>query len=289
MALTPNNIYQLNDIEIKEHLIPDGAVWKDDTKAKNAGFSGAGAAYKANVLLGRGSGKVSGVVVHNTGRGRYIGVRCTEDGDVAEVYTRACYPNENLNSARVHLFLSEIGCWQSLRMGTGLVSTDPLGTAEVAWSTGDGTYGLGNNNCIAIECCMDDTTNSYNSEIEARAAKIIAYLLYSNSLNINQLYTHTYFVNNMNGDKYENVDTQNTHKPSSGKYCPIYILPHWATFKAQVKAELAILNGDTPIVEPTIYVGDHAYLTENALFTNGKTPEKWVYSTNLLEIGRAHV
>ena len=125
--LTANATYTLNGVIIREKIIPDSAVWKNDEKAKNAGFSGAGYKYKANLKLSRGSGKVKGVTVHNTGRGRYVGKYSDSGtGGVAEVYTRATYPNENMNSARVHFYVDEYGAWQNLKAGTGLTPADPL-------------------------------------------------------------------------------------------------------------------------------------------------------------------
>lgn len=55
--LTPNSTYKINGVTVNEKIIPDGTVWKDEKKAKNAGFSGAGAAYKKGQRLSGALGK----------------------------------------------------------------------------------------------------------------------------------------------------------------------------------------------------------------------------------------
>ena len=86
--LTPNSTYKINGVTVNEKIIPDGTVWKDDEKAKNAGFSGAGAAYKRGQRLSGGTGKAKSVTIHNTNDLANV----YDDG---EQYTRATY-NENI-------------------------------------------------------------------------------------------------------------------------------------------------------------------------------------------------
>ena len=50
------------------------------------------------------------------------------------------------------------------------------------------------------------------------------------------MFTHTHWLN-VKAGKTGDVDTLNTMK-NSYKMCPLYILPHWAAFKAKVQAYL---------------------------------------------------
>lgn len=44
--LTPNTTYTINGVKVCEKIIPDGTVWKNDSKAIKAGFT-PGALYKS--------------------------------------------------------------------------------------------------------------------------------------------------------------------------------------------------------------------------------------------------
>ncbi len=39
LVLTPNYTYIANGVTVNEKIIPDGTVWKDEAKAKPAGFA----------------------------------------------------------------------------------------------------------------------------------------------------------------------------------------------------------------------------------------------------------
>jgi len=91
MALTPDKTRVEFGLTIHEKIIPWGAVWPR-TVYDNSGkvrFS-KGAKYKADQLLSRGTGKPAGVTIHNT-----------EGSANAETYTRATWPNGNMNDVRV--------------------------------------------------------------------------------------------------------------------------------------------------------------------------------------------
>lgn len=224
--LKPNTTYKINSVLINEKIIPDNTVWKDKNKAVKAGFS-QGEKYKRCHKLSNGTGKVQGVTIHNTDD-------LTNVDDDAEQYTRATY-NENMGSVRVHYYVDEKGAWQNLKAGTGLSANDPKGSAEVGWHSGDGNTGMGNGTTISIECIMKNGTAKDDLTAEDNTARLAAYLLAQNNLSIEQLYTHTYFINKSQGIN-GSVDTMNTYKiPGIYKYCPLYILPHWAEFKAKVK------------------------------------------------------
>lgn len=294
--LIPDKVYTLNGVKINEKIIPDSAIWEDFDKCVTAGFVDVderdvfdkGVAYKANVKLSNGTGKVQGVTIHNTGRGAFKGKYSNEStGGVAEVYTRATYPNQNMNSARVHFYVDEYSAWQNLKAGIGATENDPIGYGEVGWHAGDGTKGVGNNTTISMELVMDDTNGEYNAKVEDNAARIAAYILVANDLDIDKLYTHTYFINRSKNYIFDNVDEQNTYRyPKARKYCPIYVLPHWDEFKALV-ARYMVELGATVKEEPSITVDRFIELDEVKIksdvttYYNGKTIPTWVKNSIL--------
>lgn len=80
---------------------------------------------------------------------------------------------------------------------------------------------------------------------EDNCARLAAYLLHAYGLNINHLYTHTYWLNVRDGKK-GSVDELNVkHHPY--KMCPAYILPHWQAFKKKVAKYLHELEGNKKV------------------------------------------
>lgn len=172
---------------------------------KNSGKYRKGDLFKADRLLSGGTGKVEYVTVHNTED--IAEARGTND---AEQYTRATWPNANMADVRVHYYIDETDCWQNLRED------------EVGWHAGDGNYGPGNDTSLAIEIIMDGSGSAADRAAEDRGALLAAILLDRHGLGIDRL---------------------KAHKDWSGKFCPIYILPHWAQFVAKVEAHLAVIRG----------------------------------------------
>ena len=213
MAITPDKIITIAGIQIKQKIIPDGLRWKDPTKARNAKFS-PNALYKANVKMS----KVNTITIHNTADLDNI-------QDDAERYTLATY-NENMGSVRPHLYVDESSVWQLLEFD------------EVAWCNARGTYNTGAIDDIAIECIMNENKQS-DTVAEDKTARLAAYFLHENDLDISALRTHTYWINkNLGLDG--SVDYLNTHIDKRAiKVCPLYIMPHWAKFKATVEKYLA--------------------------------------------------
>jgi N-acetylmuramoyl-L-alanine amidase CwlA len=252
MALTPNATATVLGVKINEKIIPDGYRWKDDTKAKKAGFD-AKALFKANEKLN--DGKVSFVTIHNTNDLDNV-------HDDAEQYTRATYPNENMGSSRVHYYVDELGAWQNLKAGTGLFAADPKGSAEVGWHSGD--YALangGNRTSLSIEIIMNDNAE-HDAKAKDNGARIAAWLLYVHGLSIDKLVTHTYWVNKAAGKTFSDPDAQSTNLISGRKWCPSYIFAsnnpqvakkNWLAFKALVKTYLDELSApkETPKKEET--------------------------------------
>ena len=233
--LTPNSTYKINGVTINEKIIPDGTVWKDGQKAKNAGFSGAGAAYKKGQRLSGGTGRAQSVTIHNTNDLANV----YDDG---EQYTRATY-NENMNSSRVHFYVDDTGAWQNLKAGTGMVTADPVGAAEVSWHSGDGSVADGGNmTSLSIEIIMGES-QAHDELAKDNGARVAAWLLWKHGLTIDKLVTHTYWVNKSAGKKFADVDEQCTNLISGKKWCPTYIfgssnhttaLKNWKAFKSLV-------------------------------------------------------
>ena len=165
--LKPDNIRTEHGLEIKEKIIPWGAVWP-----KDSGNFKKGDQYKADRLLSDGTGKVQYITIHNTDD--IVEAVGTND---AEQYARATWPNANMGDVRVHYYIDETDCWQQLRED------------EVGWHAGDGR-GPGNDSSIAIEIIM--TGNGYISDqmAEDRGALLAAILLDKHDLSIDQLKAH---------------------------------------------------------------------------------------------------
>ena len=153
-----------------------------------------------------------GITVHNT-----ESISVSSSTTMAEQYTRATV-NGNMKDVRVHFYVDDVCAWQNL----------PLSLS--GWHAADGS-GNGNSKTIAIEVIGD------SAKAEANAVKLTAYLLKQYGLNADSnLFTHTHWLNVMDG-KSGTIDYLNT-ADNSRKMCPIYILPHWSTFKNNVKNAL---------------------------------------------------
>lgn len=116
---------------------------------------------------------LAGVTIHNTGAIKVSGTT------MAEQYTRATR-NGNMNSVRVHYYVDDKEAWQNL----------PLDWQ--GWHAADGN-GDGNTATIAIECI------GQSAEAEDNTARLAAWLLKQNGMGVQQLYTHTYWLNVRDG------------------------------------------------------------------------------------------
>ena len=144
--LTPDATRTEHGLVINEKIIPWGAVWPKDSGAYKKG-----AQYKADRLLSGGTGKVKGVTIHNTNDLKNV----EED---AEQYTRATWPNANMNDARVHYYVDDINAWQNLRED------------EVGWHAGDGRKATGGNETtLSIEIIMDGSGSKEDRVYSGRA------------------------------------------------------------------------------------------------------------------------
>lgn len=245
MAIEPNATYTVNGVRVQEKIIPDGTVWKDDAKARAAGFR-KGNLYKKQQKLTNKTGHPLTITIHNTQGHKGI-------DDEGELYTRATY-NENMGSARVHFYVDSNGAWQNLKAGTGMCPNDPEGSAEVSWHAGDGSDPNGGNyTSLSMEIIMGEAETSVNAKAYDNGARLTAWLLWKHGLTINNVVTHTYWVNRKAGKIFSNVDEQCCNIIYGQKWCPAYIfnsnnknvaLKNWKAFKSVVQKYLDEYNGN---------------------------------------------
>lgn len=195
--LKPDKTTTLNGVKVNEYLL---------TKHNP---------HRINMPTASMEGKIIGVTIHNTDW-----IRTAAGTTPAEQYTRATV-NGNMNDVRVHYYVDNTCAWQNL----------PLTLS--GWHAADGS-GNGNRRTIAIECIMSSAYNSTDKKSEDNAARLAAALLKKYGLSINNLYTHTHWLNVRDG-RTGTVDQLNTMH-NSYKMCPAYILPHWAAFKGKVQS-----------------------------------------------------
>jgi len=256
--LTPDATRTECGLVINEKIIPWGAKWpKDSGKYKK------GQKFKADKRLSGGTGKVAGVTIHNTNDLENV----EED---AEQYTRATWPNANMNDARVHYYVDDINAWQNLE------------DTEVGWHAGDGS-GPGNGTTIAIEIIMDGSGSKEDLGAEANGVILAALLLKKYGLTVEQLYTHNHWMG------HPDAIVQGARKN-----CPLYILPHWEQFKAKVAAKLAELNGagtDAPTEEAKTAIMGEARATaqQMALYCRSKNAEPKLTSCSLEELAEMYL
>ena len=144
------------------------------------------------------------------GTGRILGITIHNTGASAdaETYTRATF-NQNMNTSRVHFYVDKNEAWQNLEEN------------EVGWHAGTGDRGLGNDSYIAIEIIMGSERGRDDRKAEENGALLAAYLMKKYDLKFTDLVTHQHW---------------------SGKYCPIYILPHWDEFVELVRNKYELLS-----------------------------------------------
>lgn len=216
--LVPDRILKIkvgkDILTINQKIIPDSMVAGKDI----CSYIKKGEPVKPCEKLG-GDGKPRGITVHNT-----ADIKVAEGTNAAEQYCRATY-NGNMAGVVVHFYVYRGDIWQ-------LLSED-----ECGWHATDGSSrkqsqrkGMeigGNLDTIAIECIGDI------DESEQTTAKLVAYLLDKHGLNPStDVYTHNYFY--------------------AKKRCPLYILPHWDEFVANVSrifSEVSDMNKPEPDIE----------------------------------------
>lgn len=208
MMLTADRTYKINGVTVNEFLLTQHNPNKISFPAAR-------------------SKKLLGVTIHNTNDLANV-------NDDAEQYTRATY-NGNMGTVRVHYYVDDLGAWHNLPDNWQSWHAGQSGKADANGSE------AGNAQTISIECIMNGTSGSANEKAEDNAARLTAYLLNSNGLSIDNLYTHNYWCNVRKGLK---GSTDYLNKTNDGyKNCPIYIRPHWDKFKNTVAGYMQQLSG----------------------------------------------
>lgn len=183
-----------------------------------------------------------GVTIHNT-----ESIKQAAGTTMSEQYTRATV-NGNMDTTRVHYYVDDVEAWHNLPDNW------------CGWHAADGS-GNGNTATIAIEVI------GKTAKAEENAAKLAAALLRENGLTADCLYTHSHWMNVSAGCTGSREYLNTLH--NIYKNCPIYILPHWSEFEAQVAKfynEQGEDNGNSDASGDTIYrvqVGAYA-VRENA-------------------------
>lgn len=184
-----------------------------------------------------------------------------------ELYTRATWPNGNMNDARVHYYVDDINAWQNLRED------------EVGWHAGDGRKATGGNETtLSIEIIMDGTGSKEDRKAEENGVLLAALLLKKHGLSVNELYTHNHWMGH-----------PDSIVQGARKNCPLYILPHWAQFKQKVAAKLTELNGGATTTEAgkTEIMGKaKASAQQMALFARSKNAEPQLPACSLEQLAQ---
>lgn len=225
--LIPDKTRTEHGLRIHEKIIPDSAV----SKKYLASWCQTG--WKMKPCRKLAGGRVQGITVHNTPDLMNV-------YDDAEQYTRATWPNCNMGGVVVHYYVDDTGAWQNLR------------EEEQGWHATDGS-GPGNTTTLAVEIIMDDSGSKEDKGSEENGALLCAVLLHRHGLGIDKLYTHNHWMGQ--ADKIV---------AGARKNCPLYILPHWAAFKAKVQSYLTAIQKGESGMKGIRYIGNFSDITDAA-------------------------
>lgn len=173
-----------------------------------------------------------GVTIHNT-----EAINQASGTTMSEQYTRATVYG-NMSLTRVHYYVDDVEAWHNL----------PDNWA--GWHAADGS-GDGNTATIAIEVI------GKTEKAEENAIKLTAWLLKTNGLPADALYTHTHWLNVKAGKTGTREYLNTLH--NDYKNCPAYILPHWDEFEKRVAEEYAALSeaedsaANSEAAEPSVF------------------------------------
>lgn len=186
--LKPDSTYDANGIKVNVKFLPKATgKWKAGTRP--------------GTLLNTPNNNPKWITVHNTAMINYAA-----GTTAAEQYSRSTF-NGNMGDVVVHFYIDSKDCWQITPMN------------EIGYHAADlGNKNGGNWTSVSIEIIEKDGKTAEDKLAEARAAKLIVFLLKKYGLTTKDI---------------------KTHKDWSGKYCPAYILPHWASFMKSIETEYA--------------------------------------------------
>lgn len=223
--LKPDNVLTVSvgevSIKINQKIIPNSARATKDV----CSYVKKGQPLKPCLKLNNGTGKPKGITIHNTDE-----IKVSPETTPAEQYTRATYPNQNMNGVVVHFYVYKDDIWQN------------LDETERGWHAADGSSCRkdhrggqtgGNVDTIAIECIGN------SKESEDTVAKLTAYLCKKYGLDPKfDVYTHNYWMHG-----------KDSFVSGARKNCPIYILPHWSEFLSKVQnyySSISTVNNQNP-------------------------------------------
>jgi N-acetylmuramoyl-L-alanine amidase CwlA len=225
-TLTADKTYTINGVTVKDYLLTEHNPNSISLPSKRMGT-------------------LAGVTIHNTDTIKVSGTTMSEQ------YTRATV-NGNMDTVRVHYYVDGTEAWHNLPDTWQSWHAGQKGKADANGSA------VGNQQTISIECIMGGTTG-YEAA-EDNAARLAAYLLQTNGLTIDNLYTHNYWCNVRNG-KTGTVDELNLLNDGY-KGCPVYIRPHWAEFKAKVQEYMTALSAASTAESQKYYVQVGAFASK---------------------------
>lgn len=166
---------------------------------------------------------------------------------------------------------------------------DPIDAAEVGWHAGDGSVSDGGNmTSLSLEIIMNENPE-HDEKAKDNGARIAAWNLWKHKLTIDDLVTHTYWVNKSADVTFDDVDKQCTNPLFGKKWCPYYIfgstnaataLKNWKAFKALVKKYLDELNGvnteKEALTQINIKEGDIVSVAADAVYYHGVSVPNFV-------------
>ena len=159
--LVPTSTYNACGVTVKKRIIPFGVKSSKDIYVSGRLVIPKGGNFKADTYLT--GGKPTTVTIHNTEN-----IVPASGTTKAEQYSRAMYPNENLNDVRIHFFVDEVEAWQNLLEN------------EVSYHAGS----KANTTSISIEIIGN------SAKAEDNGARLAAYLLHKYNLGMSGLTTH---------------------------------------------------------------------------------------------------
>ena len=177
-----------------------------------------------------------GICIHNT-------------ANDAPAKNEVSYMKSNNNEVSYHIAIDDLEAIQVIPFDRN------------AWHAGDGGYGEGNRNYIAVEICYSKSGGSKFIAAEKRAAKEVAALLKEYGWTINNVKKHQDFSN---------------------KYCPHRTLDMgWQRFLNMIQAELNVLNGSSTQTPSSnqdhIKVGSKVRVV-GSCYATGEAIPSWVKS-----------
>lgn len=189
--LIPDSMYTANGLVVKQRIIPFGLKSSKDIYSGGKIILAKGDKFKADAYLKTTNHRPLYITVHNTDD-----INPAKGTTKSEQYSRATYPNENMNTSRIHYYVCEKEAWQNL-----------LDT-EIGWHVSYSLNAIANDQSISIEIIGSD------ARAEENGAKLVAFLMKKYNIPLKNVRTHNSW---------------------SGKYCPCWILPHWDDFLERVE------------------------------------------------------